>query len=49
VTEAEGTVPHPLGPIAVKWHTEADGRRVFDYVSVPEGLKATIIEQEEMA
>jgi alpha-L-rhamnosidase len=40
---AEGTFPHPLGVIAVKWHTER-GKRIFDYVKVPEGVKYTIYE-----
>ncbi|MBB6731367.1 alpha-L-rhamnosidase N-terminal domain-containing protein [Cohnella zeiphila] len=44
LTAAEGAVPHRLGLIEVKWHTGDDGRRVFDYVRVPQGLKATIEE-----
>jgi hypothetical protein len=38
ITEAEGAWPHPRGTIDVKWHM-ADGRRVFDYVSAPAGVK----------
>ncbi|WP_308636367.1 alpha-L-rhamnosidase-related protein [Paenibacillus silvisoli] len=43
VTEAEGTVPHSLGLIEVKWHTDEQGARVFDYVRVPDGLTARIV------
>ncbi|SFT14629.1 alpha-L-rhamnosidase N-terminal domain-containing protein [Paenibacillus sp. BC26] len=44
VTEAEGAVPHALGLIEVKWHTDKNGARVFDYVRVPDGLRATIVQ-----
>ncbi|MFD0672404.1 alpha-L-rhamnosidase N-terminal domain-containing protein [Cohnella sp. GCM10027633] len=43
VTAAEGAVPHPRGLIEVKWHTDEEGRRVFDYVRVPEGMAARIV------
>ncbi|WP_225446604.1 alpha-L-rhamnosidase-related protein [Paenibacillus rhizovicinus] len=42
VTEAEGAVPLAGGLVEVKWHTDADGRRVFDYVRVPESYHAVI-------
>ena len=42
VTAAEGKFPHPKGAIAVKWHTE-NGKRIFDYVKAPEGVKVNII------
>lgn len=44
VTRAEGAFPHPKGAIEVKWHTEA-GRRVFDYVRAPAGVKVRIAKQ----
>lgn len=44
VTEAEGVVPHPSGTIEVKWHTDEAGSRVFDYIRVPGGMKATLVE-----
>ncbi len=34
---AEGTYPHPKGPIHIKWHTE-NGVRIFDRVEVPDGV-----------
>ncbi|QHT61517.1 hypothetical protein GXP70_17120 [Paenibacillus lycopersici] len=42
VTEAEGAVPLADGLVEVKWHTDADGMRVFDYVRVPESYQAVI-------
>ena len=41
VTEAEGAFPHPRGAVKVKWHTER-GRRVFDYVKAPRGVRVII-------
>jgi hypothetical protein len=38
ITEAEGVWPHPRGTIDVKWHM-SDGRRVFDYVRAPTGVR----------
>jgi hypothetical protein len=42
ITAAEGAFPHPEGLIEVKWHTE-NGRRIFDYVKAPVGVKINII------
>ncbi len=42
VTAAEGNFPHPKGAVAVKWHTE-NGKRIFDYVKAPKGVKVKII------
>lgn len=39
--QAEGTWPHPAGPIHVKWHME-NGKRVFDCVEAPKGVNVTI-------
>ncbi|MCX7846692.1 MAG: glycoside hydrolase family 78 protein [bacterium] len=41
VTEAEGAYPHPRGVVKVKWHMER-GRRVFDYVKAPRGVRVII-------
>lgn len=43
ISEAEGAYPHPGGGlIEVKWHLE-DGKRIFDNVKVPGGVKVRII------
>ena len=39
---AEGAFPHPKGVIEVKWHIEG-GRRVFDHVRAPAGVKVRIV------
>jgi len=44
VTEAEGSVPHSLGDIYIKWHTDENGNRIFDEIRAPEGLKVTFAE-----
>lgn len=41
LSHAEGSYPHPKGLIEVKWHTE-EGKRVFDYVKAPEGVRVEI-------
>jgi len=41
---AEGTYPHPKGPIYVKWHME-NGLRVFDRINVPDGVCFTVCEE----
>lgn len=42
-TDAEGKFPHPKGgTVDVKWHME-NGKRVFDYVKAPNGVKVKII------
>ncbi len=41
IDHAEGAVPHVKGLIQVKWHME-DGKRVFDYVKGPEGVKIVV-------
>jgi len=41
ITDAEGAWPHPRGTIDVKWHM-TDGRRVFDYVRAPTGVKVVM-------
>ncbi len=38
---AEGTYPHPKGPVHIKWHAE-NGVRVFDRIDVPDGVKITM-------
>ncbi|MDX2197200.1 MAG: alpha-L-rhamnosidase N-terminal domain-containing protein [Cytophagales bacterium] len=43
VQQAEGAFPHPQGGIIkVKWHMQG-GKRVFDYVIVPQGVEYKII------
>jgi hypothetical protein len=42
VTQAEGAFPHPRGTVRVKWHTHR-GKRVFDYVKAPKGVKVNIL------
>lgn len=39
---AEGSYPHPAGPIQVKWHME-EAHRIFDHVKAPEGVEVEII------
>jgi len=34
---AEGTYPHPKGPVHIKWHME-NGERIFDRIEVPDGV-----------
>ncbi|MBM7563188.1 alpha-L-rhamnosidase N-terminal domain-containing protein [Paenibacillus sacheonensis] len=43
ITEAEGAVPLANGLVEVKWHASPDGKRVFDYVRVPEGYRAVVV------
>jgi len=43
---AEGTYPHPKGPIHIKWHME-DGKRIFDRIDVPPNVR--VIQCEEPA
>ena len=40
---AEGAFPHKKGLVEVKWHME-HGKRLFDYVKVPQGVSVKIIE-----
>ncbi|MDX2189833.1 MAG: trehalase family glycosidase [Bacteroidota bacterium] len=41
IQHAEGVYPHPKGGlIEVKWHTE-NGKKVFDYVKAPNGVKVS--------
>ncbi len=43
---AEGTYPHPKGPIHIKWHME-NGMRVFDRMDAPDGVKISVFEEVE--
>ncbi len=41
---AEGTYPHPKGPIHIKWHME-NGERIFDRIDGPDGVKITLCDE----
>ncbi len=43
---AEGTYPHPQGPIHIKWHME-NGTRIFDRIEAPDGVKITICKEDK--
>ncbi len=43
ITWAEGAVPHPRGVVDVRWHLDDNGKRVFDRVIAPEGVRVNIV------
>ncbi|MGE5557624.1 MAG: family 78 glycoside hydrolase catalytic domain [Bacillota bacterium] len=43
VSFAEGAFPHPKGAVEVKWHTDDEGRRIFDHVKTPDGVKVKVV------